>query len=192
MRPLLVIPALSFIGLLACSCGGGNAAATSTSRPSAAAPVQPSSDCAPMPCTLEDLRAACPTGRVIDVRIETAGKPAVRARTTFTRVDAAAAEMEDVALSDEGAPLGPPQRSTVRWEELYKHGCFPADKTVVDHESITVPAGVFDCARYVVTGSDGTVKTMWFSTKLPGPPVKMTVRKGADTVMTMTMLPGSG
>ena len=48
--------------------------------------------------------------------------------------------------------------------------------------------GTFDCARYVVTGGDGTIKTMWFATKLPGPPVKMTARRGADTVMTMTML----
>jgi len=44
----------------------------------------------------------------------------------------------------------PPRR--VRYEELRKHAQFPKARTTIRKETVTVPAGTFDCTVYVVQG----------------------------------------
>lgn len=118
--------------------------------------------------------------------MELAGKPTVTERWEFSDVDPARTRVTTTTLDEGGRPTGAPEAQTATWAELREHARFPAAATTVTDEPMTVPAGTFDCWRYVVTTPEGT-RTLWFAKTLPGPPVKMVVVKGGATTLTMTM-----
>ncbi len=160
---------------------------TPAPAPQAAAPM-PSAhdDVAPYPYTADQIRAAC-HGRVVEYRMEAAGAPTTTQHWEFADVDAHTARITTTTFDADGKPVGPPEIETSTWAELHEHARFPRDATTITSETITVPAGTFESARYVVTSGD-VVKTLWFAHDLAGPPLKLVVTKGGHEVMSMTML----
>jgi hypothetical protein len=178
---LAVLAALALAPLLASGalgCGG--------SAPPPAAPAAADDAPAPYPFTVAEIRIGCPTGRTLEYRVEPAGQPAHVERWTFTPVDDDTVKVTTAKFDPVGNPAGDPTSDTAKWAELHEHAHFMHAQTKIYNESITVPAGTFEVLKYVVTNGD-EVKTLWFARSLPGPPVKMEVVKGGQTVLTWTM-----
>ena len=171
------------------ACGGAprtTGAPTPASPPSSTGSADPS-DSAPTPYTAAQLRDACKRGRLIELRVEAAGKPAVRRVMTFVSVDDQGAEVATVTLDASGAALDGPKVTQATWEELRKHAEFPRAAATITKATVTVPAGTFDCLLYEVR--DGNeVSRSWFAKALPGPPVQWTVDRTGARVLTVTML----
>ena len=177
MRALLLV---AFVA----ACGGAPAA------PAAAAPTTsaaPASDVAPTPYTAEQIRDSTRTVTSIEYKVEIPGKAVVRRLLRFNGANDEGVDVASQTLDEAGAPLGEPKAEHARWDELRKHAEFPWTATKIREESVTVPAGAFECTVYEVT-RDGTVTTFYFAKKAPGPPVLYFTMKDGARVMTTTML----
>jgi len=159
---------------LAVACGGA---------PPASAPADVA---APYPYSVYQIRAGCPYGRSVEYRIEKAGETPTVERWSFAPVDGETVNVTTETFDAVGNSAGPPKTSSAKWTELHEHARFPQAATTIQDETVSLPAGTFDCMHYTVTKGD-VVSSFWFARSLPGPPVKMEVTKGGKTVMTMTM-----
>ncbi len=153
-------------------------------------PGEPS---APGPSTLAELRDGFPLGTKLRLRIEQAGATAREERWEVVGHTEAgctiAATVHDPAtgalVEDQGA-------GTSTWEELLEHARFPASRTEIADDAVTVPAGTFESRRYTVRLEDGSTKTLHFAKGLPGPPVSMVVERGGEVVVSMVLLERTG
>jgi hypothetical protein len=140
---------------------------------------------APYPYTVFQIRAGC-QHRIIEYRTEKPRGVILDESWAFTNADSDSVNITTTTFDAAGKAMGTPATETARWADLHEHARFPRATTVIDADTITTPAGTFDCMRYVVTKGD-EVKTYWFARNIAGPPVKMLVTKGGEQVMTMTM-----
>jgi hypothetical protein len=172
------------LALLLSACGGAPpppAPAAPTAAPS------PASETAPAPFTAEQIHDAAREVASLDFKVEIPGKSAVRRVLRFDRVSDEGVDVASQTLDEGGAPIGEAKTEHAKWEELRKHGEFPRDKTKMHDESVTVPAGTFDCTVYEVT-REGAVTTFYFAKKAPGPPVLYFTTKDGARVMVTTLL----
>ncbi|MBW2373694.1 MAG: hypothetical protein JRF70_14270 [Deltaproteobacteria bacterium] len=84
-------------------------------------------------------------------------------------------------------------QSNVRsWEELQHQASHPASLTTIAAETITVPAGTYECMRYTVErieeGRGESRHVLWFAYELPGPPIRWIVSSGGVNQMEMNLL----
>ena len=164
---------------LACS---GPASPNRTATPTAATPAH-----APQLFTVEQLRAGNPRGRVIELRMQSAGKPTTIERWEFTAVDSDTATIHSVTRDEAGAVLAD-DVGTSTWTALHDHGKFPAAATTIeDRVTLEVPAGTFVTRLYTVKAGDA-IRRFWFAVDLPGPPVKFTTEQNGTVVFTAEML----
>ena len=165
-------------------------AACASSPKSAPAPAPPAAAqpaFAPTLFTREQLRAGNPQGRTIEFRFEVAGQPTTTQHWEFTTVDAQQATIHSITRDEAGKVLADETGSST-WDELLKHGQFPAAATTIeDGVSVTVPAGTFKTRLYTVT-AEGAIKRFWFSVEHPGPPVQFSTEQAGKTVMRAQML----
>lgn len=177
-----VLVALVLAGAVTASaCGGGVA------RDEPVAPTGDEVATAPRLFTVEQLRAGTPQGRVIELRIEAAGKPTIIDRWDFVAVDEVGATIRSVTRDEAGAVIAE-DVGTSTWAELHAHGAFPAATTTVeDGVDLSVPAGTFMTRLYTVTDGD-TTRRFWFAVDLPGPPVQFTTEQGGTLVLRASML----
>jgi len=140
---------------------------------------------APYPYTVSQIRAGC-QHRVIEFRTEKPGGVVLDESWAFTNADSDSVNITTTTFDASGKAVGTPATETYKWTDLHEHARFPRAATVIDSDTITTPAGTFDCMRYVVTKGD-EVKTYWFARNIAGPPVKLLVTKGGQQVMVMTM-----
>jgi hypothetical protein len=105
---------------------------------------------APTPYTAEQIRDACPAGKRLDFNVDAPGKERQVRTMSFVTADANGADVEMATLDSTGHSAEPAKRSHFTWEELREHALFPASATEITSESITVPAGTFDCRLYTV------------------------------------------
>ena len=146
------------------ACGGASAPASTAKYPT--------------PYSAEQIRDATRPGRSYTWRLEESGKAAIERTLTFTRVDADGAEM----TSD-----GRARRTT--WEELRRHALFPREQVTTREETVTVPAGTFDCVVYVVADpATGETSTFYFAKAMPGAPVLFFTEKGGARLLTNTLI----
>lgn len=162
-------------------------AAGPTSAYPAAETKTDAAETAPSPYTAEEIRAASPVGRRLEFRVETSGKPTLVRVMSFVRSDEAGADVESLSLDETGHAMGDKETSRATWEELRAHASFPRAATTIGDETVTVPAGTFDCRVYKVTRGD-RVMTFWFAKSLPGPPVRMTVAAAGSVVETRVLV----
>jgi hypothetical protein len=153
------------------ACGGGGGGGNASGPP--ASPTM-----APTPFTAAQIRAATKAGRTYRYKVEMTDKPASERTLTFVSVDA-----EGAMLATTGEP-----DKRVTWEELRKHAEFPMPIVMTREESITTPAGRFDCIVYVVLGEGGEATTFYFAKTLPGAPVMFFVAREGRRVMTSTLI----
>ncbi len=147
--------------------------ACASSAPSAPPPESNrlEADHAPTPFSAEQLRAACPVGRVDTFLIESPSRPPVHQTTRFVSSTFNGAVFVASMSTPDGQPVGEPVRARATWTDLQAHASHPADSTVITEDDVRVPAGRFDCWVYTVTsGTD--VQRLHFAKGLPGPPVR--------------------
>jgi hypothetical protein len=146
-------------------------------------------DHAPTPYTADEIRAACPEGRVNVFRVEAKGQ--VQTLTfKFLKCDEKGAEIETSSVMEDGTPGGSNKRTST-WKELQAHGSYPEKDTKVTEETVEVPAGKFECKVYAVTQNTGgkqVKRTMYFDKAVAGPPVKFVQEVDGQAVMTMALV----
>jgi hypothetical protein len=161
------------------------AAGTPAAPQAAEAAAPPDATSYPTPYTAEQIRDATRPGRSYTWRLEESGKPPVERTVEFTRVDAEGAE-----LRRDGAAR------RVTWEELRKHAEFPRALVTTREETVTVPAGTYDCIVYVVNDrAAGETSTFYFAKTMPGAPVLFFTEKAGARLLTNTLVrytPGAG
>ncbi len=144
-------------------------------------------DRAPTPFSAALIAAACRPGREDVYLIEEGDAPPVHHATRFVGGDDRHAEVESVELADDGTPVGDPAAGRAAWTDLQAHASYPAHLTTITSETVTVPAGEFDCWRYRVVDGDAAT-TCWFARDLPGPPVRKVDTVDGHRVAAMTMV----
>jgi hypothetical protein len=83
----------------------------------------------------------------------------------------------------------------VTWEELRRHAEFPRALVTTREETVTLPAGTYDCVVYVVAdAAAGETSTFYFAKAMPGAPVSFYTEKAGVRQLTNTLVryaPGS-
>jgi len=120
--------------------------------------------------------------------VEKAGDPVRRRVMTFVRVSDTDSDIQTTLLDEAGAVVEPASVNRATWSDLMQHAQFPRAAVTITEETISVPAGSFDCLKYVVAGSNSEVNTFYFAKSLPGPPVLYFSEKGGQRVTTSTLL----
>jgi hypothetical protein len=136
----------------------------------------------PTPFTADEIRAGCPPGRTVRSLVVPAnGEPFVRV-TRFVSGDPEGSDQEIWTESPDGARLTEPERGRSSWVEFQRHASMPAATTTIDEQTIEIPAGRFDCLRYVRRDGD-SVSTFWFARSAPGMPLKFERRTVDGTLV---------
>jgi len=145
---------------------------------------------APTPFTAEEIRAGCPAGRTIRLRVDLAGETPFHRVSRFVECDAAGATMERYRASSDGSALEEPQVEQVTWHDLQAHASFDADDTTIEPDRITSPIGELECLRYTVRDGS-TDEVFWFAKDLPGMPVQLVTRSDGKVVATVSVVDNS-
>lgn len=135
----------------------------------------------PTPFSATDIRAGCPLGRTIRLRIEAPGGELTFRQIRFVEVDTDGAVQEFQSTDARGLPIGEPTRHRSSWLDLQQHASQPASATVIDEVDLTLPFGTEACWRYLVGGRDECV-TFWFAKARPGMPVQVERQVGGELV----------
>jgi hypothetical protein len=140
----------------------------------------------PTPFSPAEVRAGCPAGRTIRLRVESAGTPDVIRVSRYLNVDAEGAEIEDTVSTLEGEQIGEARVHRATWRDLQAHATFPTATTTVADDELTVPVGTLPCRLYTMT--DGSaVHQFWFSAAHPGMPVRYSTEESGTLVSRVTM-----
>jgi hypothetical protein len=128
---------------------------------------------APYPFTAEQIRDATRQGRTYVYRVERPVNDITMTRMEFVDVGENDAMIRHVRWK-EGETPSPPHDGRSTWQDLQGHAAYAADRTTVTEESITVPAGTFECLHYKELPSGTQPGTdVWFAKELPGAPVRL-------------------
>lgn len=168
-----------------------DAAAEGRSAPDGVVPPpEPDADgWLPTPFTADQIREAMPVGAFRDFRNTVADGAVARSHFEVIEADAEGALLTYSERRTDGEPTRAPQQGRESWDDLRLHARFPAaDTRWLGEEEVEVPAGRFLARHYEVLkvepGRPATVWDYWFAPKLPGPPVKFTVKQGGILLVT--------
>jgi len=169
---------LSFVALVLVACSAGE---TPPAGPAPSASAAAGPEMAPTPYEAADIRKATKVGRRYEWTLEAPGEPKKRRVVLFTKVDDTHGEISAEDLDETGHSLGAPQKNQATWEEFRDHASFPKAAVTIKDETVTVPAGTYECKLYVVTKGDEVLR-FWFAKTLPGPPVKVEIQKAGKLI----------
>lgn len=159
------------------------------SEPRVVPPAVSSEAWAPTMVDLAGLRDGFPLGTRMRLRLELAGSPAIEQRWEVVGHTAEGCTIASTVHDAEtGALLRDEGSGRSTWEELLGHGRFPAARTEIADDTVTVPAGTFATRRYTVREDDGSVKVLHFAKGLPGPPVSLVVTRDGAVTSSMVLL----
>jgi hypothetical protein len=134
------------------------------------------------PFTADEIRLACPAGRLVTSHAESADGTVLRVTNRYLSCDAEGAEIERTEHAPDGSVVDRDAgRST--WLELQQHAAFPEDRTTIERTVLDGPLGPQDCLLYTVSAGP-VVRRFWFATARPGMPVR--VETVLDGVVTQT------
>jgi len=126
----------------------------------------------PTPFDPAELRAGCPDGRQIRMRIEADGRIVAWRTNRFRGGDAEGTTLESEAFDADGRPTGEPTTARVTWRALQGHASFEAARTTRTEETIETPLGTLDCWRYSTLEEDGSTGDYWFAHGIAGMPIR--------------------
>ena len=191
LRPLALLALGLGLALAACAQRTAPAAPASGRGTLTPMPATPTTDLAPFPYSVEQLRAGCSTGRVLRYRLVDSGH-AIETEMRFVASTEESATIETSIKDEKGTLLGAPKRDTTKWADLMHHASFPAATTSIEAAEVDTPAGHFAASKYVVRrpSEDGrpSVAIFYFDKAKGGPPVRMLVEVAGAIAQEMTML----
>jgi hypothetical protein len=132
----------------------------------------------PTPFTADEIRLGCPPGRTIRSLIVRVGSEPYVNVSRFLGGDTNGANQEFWTETPDGVRLTESERAWSTWLELQAHASMPRATTEITGEEIDIPAGRFDCLKYV-RRDDGGVSTFWFARSAPGMPL-LFEKRGLD------------
>lgn len=125
------------------------------------------------PFTADEIREATGNGKTIRVLIEEPNGARDFRVNRFRETDADGATLDRWSSGEDGVVQGEIASARVTWRDLQAHAAFPADRTVLSSETLSLPIGLVECLRYEVRESpEAEPATFWFSMKHPGMPVQ--------------------
>ena len=142
---------------------------------------------APTPFTADEIRAGCPAGRTIRMRVDTEGEAPFLRVSRFVSCDEEGAVLERSRQSLEGVALGVVEADRVTWRDLQAHASFPVEAATIEDETISTAIGDLDCLRYTVRDKE-TEEVFWFAKGLPGMPIRYVTRAGGEVVATVSVV----
>ena len=128
------------------------------------------SDHHPTPFTADEIRLGCRAGRTVRSLVVEGGAEPYVAVTRFVSVDAEGADTDHWTETPDGRRATEPERHRSTWLEFQGHASMPADSTQISEETMDIPAGHYDCLKYVRRDGD-SVSTFWFARSAPGMPL---------------------
>jgi hypothetical protein len=141
----------------------------------------------PTPFSATEIRVGCPPGRTVRSLVEQAGQEPYIGVTKFVTGDEDGADQEFWRESPDRTRLTEPQRRRSTWLEFQGHASMPAAQTTRTEETIDIPAGRFECMKYVRRDEDG-VATFWFARVAPGMPLKFQQQVDGQIVFASTAI----
>ncbi len=167
----------------------GPTSQAATDKPMEKNRMQP--DHAPTPYSADEIRQGCPRKRKIVFQVETFGQTVMFQSVIFLTVEQKEVVFEAVTTGSDGKQIGSRKMTTGLWTDLQSHASFPESQTEIRTETITTPAGTFDCWLYEVSdkksGKTGVMR-YWFAKNLPGPPVLYEEVADQKVIYKMSML----
>lgn len=142
---------------------------------------------APTPFTPEEIRAGCPDGRRILLRVESGDEAPAFHVNRFRDGDADGVTLEAWPVDASGDALEPPTRTRVTWHQLQAHASFPVASTTVTEVTLETDLGSCECLRYDVS-RDARTDTFWFATGRPGMPIRYATLDGDGAMRVVTMI----
>lgn len=100
---------------------------------------------APTPFTADEIRAGCPDGRTIRLRVEAEGEAPFLRMSRFIDCDEDGATLERSQLALDGSLLGETQAARMSWLDFQGNASFPADATTIETERIDTAIGELEC-----------------------------------------------
>lgn len=146
---------------------------------------------APTPFSADEIKINCPQGRIIVFQVETSGKPLFFQTMKFGTESKDGTVVESTITDAAGQIVGQKQYIISKWTELQSHASFPEERTRIESQEFTTPAGTFDCWLYTVSSDTNEVKSekrFWFAKILPGPPICYEEKNGDTVAYRLTML----
>jgi hypothetical protein len=141
----------------------------------------------PTPFTAAEIRMACVPGRTVRMLVVASGADPYVGVTRFVSGDEDGADREFWTEAPDGRRLTEPEHGHATWLELQEHASMPSATTTIDEETIDIPAGRYDCLRYVRIDGD-TVDTFWFATSAPGTPLRFEQHVKGELVFSSTAI----
>lgn len=125
------------------------------------------------PFTSDEIREASGNGKTIRLLIEGSEGSRQFRVNRFRAIDADGAMLDRWNSGADRVVEGKIASAWVTWRDLQAHAAFPADRTVLSSETLSLPIGRVECLRYDVRASpDAEPATFWFSVTHPGMPVQ--------------------
>lgn len=149
--------------------GTGLSAEVEGERPPEANRMKP--DHAPTPFSAAEFRDSFYNGLRFKYQIQTTDEPDIFAVVTFWNWSEEGVSIEAVRFDSEGKQVGEKKNTRVKWKEFQKQLSFPEANTKITSETISTPAGTFECWLYEVTSGGKKVERLWFTKTMPGLPV---------------------
>ena len=149
----------------------------------------------PTPFSADEIRAGCPAGRTIRIRIERDGEVVGWRVNRWGEGDDEGATLHSQRFDAHGEPLAEPDVSRVTWADLQGHASFEAARTVRQPAVIDSPMGQLQGLHYQRTEDDGSISDFWFASSMPGMPIRyrsvVDGRVTNETFVVENRLPGA-
>lgn len=144
------------------------------------------------PYTPEQIHDACGDGTKMSLLFVDAKGTRVIRDWVFHGATDKRVVVQSMGRDDTGAVIEPMADKTYTWVELQRHARYRPEQASRARSEFETRLGHFEGWVYDVSevGPDGSpMQTrLWFADRLPGPPLRMEVRVGDATVMTMEVM----
>ena len=141
----------------------------------------------PTPFDPAELRAGCPDGRRIHMRLEAEGKVVGWRTNEFSATGPEGATLASRDFDADGRPTEDWTSVRVTWRELQGHASFDASITTRTVETIETELGTLECWRYT-RDRDGVTSDFWFAMDIPGMPIRYRTVKGTRVTSEVTVV----
>lgn len=136
----------------------------------------------PAPFSAEEIRAGCPEGRTLRLRVTAPDETSYFRKSRYTACDAEGVTIDTWRVDEHGLPVGEIHSERSTWQELQENASFPADQTVVENTQVVLAMGTYPCRVYTVGGPSGP--RFWFVDSFPGMPVRYEIPTETGTEVT--------
>jgi len=152
----------------------------------------PSGEFLPRPFTADQIREAWGEGLVLRIR-QSSPELVEHQRWTVVAADDEGAEIEYVAVDENGVALAEPRVERTSWQEFRDHASFPVSTARRERSRQETALGTFDGWLYIDEDREtGTVGEFFFVDSLPGAPLFARTTRDGQLLAEMAQIERNG